>query len=190
MPSAPELTAYFSALRPAAEHEFVPPQSGDRLLVTSYVTDAPPPERYVRSVRCVVLRGQSVLALRGGDFAHVLPGGRREAGETLLQTLERELLEEAGWTVGVPRQIGVVRLHWLTARPDEWPAAPHYYPDFLWLIHAAEAREYRPDAVVPEPNEEPVFLDLQDPAALSLLERSWWRRENQVFLDEAVRLRG
>ena len=189
-PSAPEVTAYFSTLHPAAEHEYGEHMAGgELLLVTSYLTDAPPPERYVRSVRCVVLRGQSVLALRGKDYAHILPGGKREPGETLLQTLERELLEEAGWTVGALRQIGVVRLRWLTRRPEGWQAAPHFYPDFLWLIHAAEAQEYRPTAVIPEPDEEPTLLNLHDTTTLSLLERSPWHRENRLFLHEAIRLR-
>ena len=71
-----------------------------------------------RSVRCVVLRGEWVLALRGEDYAHVLPGGKRE------------------------------------------------------------------------PDEEPIFLDVRETAALSLLERRPWRRENRLFLQEAIRLLG
>ena len=186
-PSAPEVTAYFSALTPAAEHEYREHvDGGDRLHITSYLTNTTPPERYVRSVRCVVLHGQTVLALRGKDYAHVLPGGKREPGETLLQTLERELLEEAGWTVTAPRQIGVVRLNWRTPRSEGWQAAPHFYPDFLWLIHAAEAHEHHPTKLVPEPDEEPIFLDLADPNSLAPLDRSRWHRENRVFLSEAL----
>ena len=191
-PSVPDVTAYFAQLVPAAEHEFVAPDGMDRLRVTSYLTDVPPPERYVRSVRCVVLRDQAVLALlaRRDNRAHVLPGGRREPGETLLQTLEREVLEEAGWTVTAPRQIGVVRLNWLTPLPAAWAEARHFHPDFLWLIHVAEALEHRPTALLPELEEgEPVFLDLADEAALSLLDRSPWARENRVFLEEANRCR-
>ena len=190
--TAPEVTAYFAALVPASEHEFVAGNGVERLRVTSYLTSAPPPSMYVRSVRCVVLRTNSVLALRGhrDGRAHVLPGGRREPGETLLQTLEREVLEEAGWTTTAPRQIGVVRLTWLTPLPEAWPEARHFHPDFLWLIHAAEAGEHRPGAMLPDMEEgEPVFLKLDDPDALAPLERSPWATENQVFLAEAVRAR-
>ena len=186
--SAPEVTEYFARLSPVAEHEFVAAGGAERLRVTSYLTGAPPPTRYVRSVRCVVLREQTVLALRREDHAHVLPGGRREPGETLLQTLEREVLEEAGWTTSAPRQIGVVRLSWLTPLPAAWAEARHFHPDFLWLIHAAEAHAHRPIALLPELEEgEPIFIDLADTTTLSLLDRSPWARENRLFLAEAMR---
>ena len=188
--TAPEVALYFAALRPVAEHEFVAPDGVDRLRVTSYLTEAAPPARYVRSVRCVVLRADTVLGLRREERAHVLPGGRREPGETLLQTLEREVLEEAGWTTTAPRQIGVVRLSWLTPLPAAWPEAAHFHPDFLWLIHAAEAAEPRTAALLPEMEEgEPVFLKLDDASALAPLDRSPWAVENRVFLSEAVRVR-
>jgi 8-oxo-dGTP pyrophosphatase MutT (NUDIX family) len=160
------------------------------LLLTSYVTDVAPPTEHVRSVRCVAFRGESVLALRGKVGAHVLPGGRREAGETLAQTLERELLEETGWTVISPRMIGVVRLRWLQERPGHLPADSPYYPDFLWLIHTAEVDTHRPEALLHEPGEGvPVLLPLADPATVAELEASRWAPENGVYLPAALRHR-
>ena len=186
--SAPEVTAYFAALEPAAEHEFVAADGAERLRVTSYLTEVPPPMLYVRSVRCVVLRGETVMALRREDRAHVLPGGRREPGESLLQTLEREVLEEAGWTTTAPRQIGVVRLAWLTPLPTGWQEATHFHPDFLWLIHTAEAAEHHPQKMLGQEEGEPIFLPVADPSALSPLSRSPWANENRVFLAEALRV--
>src|SRR3954471_15177305 len=88
-PASPTLAAYFAALIPAEERELV---ADVRLRLTSYVTDIPPPTEHVRSVRCVAFHEDSVLALRDPVGAHVLPGGRREPGETL----EREMLDETG----------------------------------------------------------------------------------------------
>jgi 8-oxo-dGTP pyrophosphatase MutT (NUDIX family) len=185
--SAPEVTSYFAELAPATEHEFVGADDA-RLRVTSYLTETPPPTLYVRSVRCVVLRDNTVLALHRQDRAHVIPGGRRERDESLLQTLERELLEEAGWTTTAPIQIGVVRLNWLTPLPPAWSEASHFHPDFLWLIHAAHATEHRPEALQEEMEDgAPIFLSLDDPHSLSLLDRSPWALENRTFLAEAVR---
>ena len=73
------------------------------LRITSYFTDELPPLEHISSVRCIVFRDDMVLVVREGEEAHVVPGGRREPGETLMQTLERELLEETGWTVATPK---------------------------------------------------------------------------------------
>jgi 8-oxo-dGTP pyrophosphatase MutT (NUDIX family) len=187
---APAVEAYFAALTPAEDRVYLSRNGMPELQVTSYLTDAAPPTLHVRSVRSVVLKGDSVLALQREDRAHVLPGGRREPGETLSETLERELLEETGWLTTVPRQIGVVRLRWLTARPGDWPEDSPYYPDFLWLIHMAEVATHRPEAFLQDADEgAPIFIALGDLERLGLLERSPWAPENRVFLAEALRQR-
>jgi 8-oxo-dGTP pyrophosphatase MutT (NUDIX family) len=187
-PMSPALEAYLAPLTPAAQREL---NAGVHLSLTSYVTDVPPPVAHVRSVRCVAFRGDSVLALRDPVGAHVLPGGRREAGETLRQTLERELLEETGWTVRAPQPVGVVRLRWLQERPPHLPDDSPYYPDFLWLIHTAEAAAHRPEALQPQEGDGvPVWLPLSDPSTAAELARSMWAPENGVYLPAALRRRG
>src|SRR4029079_10230696 len=71
-----------------------------RLRVTSYLSSEIPPLELVTSVRAVVLNGRSVIVVRAPEGLHLLPGGRREPGEGLVETLTREVLEETGWTIG------------------------------------------------------------------------------------------
>jgi 8-oxo-dGTP pyrophosphatase MutT (NUDIX family) len=59
------------------------------LLVADYLSAKLPPTELIMSVRAVLLRGQEVLVVSEPNGPYILPGGRREAGETLLQTLQR-----------------------------------------------------------------------------------------------------
>ena len=69
-----------------------------------------PPDRYVTSVRCLVLQDESVLVLHNREGYHLLPGGRCEAGETFEQTLQREVAEETGWTIRAVTRLGFIHL--------------------------------------------------------------------------------
>ena len=130
--------------------------------VAAYLSAEPlPPEivRLVTSVRCVVVRrgadgADEVLVLRNKHSRHVLPGGRREPGEAPRETIVRELMEEAGCTVGAPRRIGFMHLHHVGDVPT---GHPYTAPDFFWPIYAAEALRHdpgsRPDDVYEEASE-------------------------------------
>lgn len=107
-----------------------------------YLTDRVPPVEYVTSVRCLLFNGDSILVERDLDGVHIVPGGRREEGETLEQTLRREVLEETGWTIDVPRMLGCLHFHHLSPKP---PGYTFQYPDFLQPIFTANAVDYRPD---------------------------------------------
>jgi len=126
-------------------HRYVPGASGKTvwddgrlpLQVTSYLTDDLPPLDMITSVRALVFRDGEVLVVRDPDSIHILPGGRREAGETLLQTLRREVLEETGWHLeNTITQLGFLHLHSLN------PAYPLAQPDFLQMIYMAQAMSY------------------------------------------------
>ncbi len=116
-----------------------------RLRLTTYLTTETPPLAYLTSARAIVFHRNEVLVVRDPDGCHVIPGGRREAGETLEETLRREVLEETGWTLGPIAPLGVLHFRHL----DPQPPGPYPYPDFLNVVYAAEAIDHRPEALTP-----------------------------------------
>jgi len=107
-----------------------------------YLTASAPPLEYVTSVRAVVTYEDNALVITSPDREHILPGGRREPGEALLETLRREALEETGWSLRSLRLLGFKHFHHLTPKPDNHP---YPYPDFLLAVDAATAETYHPD---------------------------------------------
>ncbi|MDO8911029.1 MAG: NUDIX domain-containing protein [Phenylobacterium sp.] len=99
-----------------------------------------PPDDLVTSVRGVVFKGAKVVVVDDGIDSHVMPGGRREPGETISQTLARELREECGWSAPSPRLFAMICFRHLSARPDNYR---YPYPDFLHLLFVGEAGDYR-----------------------------------------------
>jgi 8-oxo-dGTP pyrophosphatase MutT (NUDIX family) len=114
-----------------------------RLHVNSYLAADPPPIEFVTSVRAIVLNDASVMHVRAPDGTHILPGGRREPGEALIDTLMREVLEETGWTIEHLKLLGVKHYHHLTPMPQDYR---YPYPDFLQMIYRARAQQYLPEA--------------------------------------------
>lgn len=85
------------------------------------------------------------MVMRDPDGEHIVPGGRLDEGEGLLEALRRELLEETGWSVqGEPELIGLFHFHIHTPKP----AGHRYpYPEFLQMLYRAEAEDYFPEAM-------------------------------------------
>jgi 8-oxo-dGTP pyrophosphatase MutT (NUDIX family) len=121
-----------------------------KMRVHSYATSVLPPLELISSVRCIVLRGEDeVLVLRDPQgFDYLAPGGQREPGETLEQTLRREVLEETGWEVGGISLIGCYHFHILVPVPADYPYA---HPDFFQPVYVAQAIAHRPEAMVYDP---------------------------------------
>lgn len=116
-----------------------------RLAFSLHLTPETPPAELITSVRSVAFRRGAVVVVDdsvGGS--HVMPGGRMEPGETIAQTLEREVLEECGWTVTDVRPLAFGHFHHLSPKPDGYR---YPYPDFLHLVFMGEAGEYRRDAL-------------------------------------------
>src|SRR5262245_48367692 len=112
------LTAFLALHRPETEELVY--WDALRLRVTSYRCAELPPLALITSVRAVVLHEASVMVVRAPEGIHILPGGRREPDESLLDTLAREVLEETGWTLEAPRLLGFKHFHHLTPMPPEY----------------------------------------------------------------------
>jgi 8-oxo-dGTP diphosphatase len=96
----------------------------------------PPTLELVANVRCAGFSDERVLLIRTEEFGlSAFPGGVLEPGEDWEQTLERELLEEAG---ARPLSYEVVgRIHFWSGRAEPYrPHLPH--PEFQSVVTFAE----------------------------------------------------
>ncbi len=177
----PDLAAFLANRSPAAS-ETVVWGAWMRLHAVAYLTADPPPLPYVTSVRAVVLRDGLVLVQQDLDSRHILPGGRREAGEPLEATLQREVVEETGWSLGPLTPLGVMHFHHLDPKPPGY-AYPH--PDFCWLVYTAEAAIFSPDAKLEDGYE--IGSEFLSPDAARALALPPCQR---AFLDAALRMDG
>jgi ADP-ribose pyrophosphatase YjhB (NUDIX family) len=155
------------------------------LRVAGYLSRESPPLEYVTSVRGVVFREDRVLVMRNRDEVHVLPGGQREEGESLAETLGREVLEESGWTLDVKDMLGFLHLRHLGPElPGSPTGIPRLYPDFAQVVFLAEAVDHRPEARLPGDYEvEAEFRTMQEARDLGAV------LAGRLFLEEAARLR-
>lgn len=112
-----------------------------RLHVTTYLSRDLPPAELITSARAVVLRADGVLVVRDPVGVHILPGGRRKAGETLEQAVRREVLEETGWAIDPPRLLGVKHFRHVSPKPARYL---YPYPDFFQVVYAAQAHRFDP----------------------------------------------
>jgi 8-oxo-dGTP pyrophosphatase MutT (NUDIX family) len=177
----PDLEAFLVQYTPMTQEREVWGRAQLGFHVTCYLGHDLPPLDWITSVRCVVFRGASVLVVRDPERQHFLPGGRRESGETLTETLRRELLEETGWTIHDPCLLGWRHCHHLSPKP---PGYRYPYPDFLQLVYTAEAAEHLPEARESDGDE--IEAVLRPIAVVQALELSPCQH---LFLNAALRAR-
>ncbi len=128
------------------------------LQIVSYVGWGTLPLGYVTSVRSLVFQDDTVLVLRNHDSTHIVPGGRREESEDFEDTVRREVLEEAGWTIESLVPLGFMHFRHRTPKPEGYRFP---YPDFLQVVYMARAATYHPNAKLPDDYEiEAAFLPI------------------------------
>ncbi len=116
--------------------------------INTYLSDTMAPEKYISSARSIVFRENFVLVVsQENGQQYILPGGRLEPGESPLEALHREILEETGWTISNLKHIGFMHLHYLFSKPDGFK---YPYPDSVWSIFISEAVEYKSEMKIPD----------------------------------------
>ena len=111
----------------------------------TYLCPTLPPDELISSARAVLLRGDEVIVIHDHkNEPYIIPGGRREPGESVLETLQREVREETGWSVRDTAVLGFIHFRHLAPKP---PNYPYPYPDFVWAIFTAQAVNFDPTTV-------------------------------------------
>lgn len=95
----------------------------------------PPPDAMISNVNLVPYVGNKWLIIQVDNYFWELPGGTREPNERHVDTLRRELLEEAGASMRSFRSLGA----WLCHSNAPQPYRPHLpHPDFYRFVSYGE----------------------------------------------------
>ncbi|HRQ36613.1 MAG TPA: NUDIX hydrolase [Chloroflexota bacterium] len=142
------LAAFLRQHEPVAEAWPVWGNGQLRLRQHTYLSRQLPPNEVLSSVRAILFRAAKVMVITDHEEEpYVVPGGRREPGESLETALRRELLEETGWHVGQTAVLGFIHFHHLSPKPDGYP---YPYPDFVQVVYTAVAASYDPASMQPD----------------------------------------
>ncbi|MGW6449955.1 NUDIX hydrolase [Lentzea sp. NPDC055074] len=136
----PDVVRLLAAHTPAATDEVAWMDGTLPLRVGAHLGPADLPDELVTSVRCVVRVGELVVFCENADGGHVLPGGRREPGETHADTARREVHEETGWLLDRESLRPLGWLHFEHLAPRR-PGYLYPYPDFLQVVFQGVATE-------------------------------------------------
>jgi 8-oxo-dGTP pyrophosphatase MutT (NUDIX family) len=135
----PEVDAFLNANRPLCVSAGSWP-NGDTFRLAAYALGRPVPEVVVGSVRCIVTVGDQVVVCTNEHGRHPWPGGRREPGESFVDTACREVHEETGWLLDPAslEQLGWLHIELDAVLPHDHPY-PH--PDLFQAVFIGYARE-------------------------------------------------
>ena len=94
------------------------------LVLSCFLTEKQPPLELIVSARAILAGPRGTVFVFDENGPHVLPGGRREGAESLLDALVREIGGEVGCSiVGDPEPLGFFELRNEGPRPEG-----HTYP--------------------------------------------------------------
>ena len=176
-----DLSTYLASGAPLSEESASWLDGQIQLRIRGYLTGWMPPLDAITSARCLVFRNDAVLVQRDQHSTHILPGGRREPGESPLETVRREVLEETGWRLADPVLLGFGHFRHLTPKP---PGYAYPYPDFVQVVYVADAVDFVPGARLDDGYEvESVFRSIPDVQRLPL------PPNQRLFLEAALQLR-
>ena len=95
-----------------------------RFRLTVSLTDELPPEANVSAAHCLAFSGDRIVLARHVEREWTIPGGHVEPGESVVDAMRREALEEAGVVVGAPTLVAVERIERLSG-----PVISPRYPE-------------------------------------------------------------
>ncbi len=108
-----------------------------KLFLSCYLTDREPPLELIVSARAILAGPDGTVFVFDENGPHVLPGGRREGAEPVLDALAREIGEEVGCgIVGQPRPVGFFELRNEGPKPEGYS---YPYPRNFHVVFSASA---------------------------------------------------
>ncbi len=100
-----------------------------------HLFQSPPPDNLISNVNLVPYVGDKWLIIQVDNYFWELPGGTREPNEAHVDTLQRELLEEAGVRVKRFSSLGA----WRCRSNADKPYRPHLpHPEFYRFVSYGE----------------------------------------------------
>jgi 8-oxo-dGTP diphosphatase len=163
------------AWRDAYPDLFAPKLWGPRGETEARFGLADPPEDAIGNVHVICRTGDGIVVCASDEGARFLPGGTREPGESIEETAQRELLEEAGVRLRSP-------LTWCGAfRCDQ--SGPRYRPHLPYpinfMLYAVADGEVTGNPTSPPDGEQITEVLVLPPEQAA----DWLQRQDPIFAD-------